>query len=359
MVKIGLFSDTHLGCTVGDVRTNKTFKINKLRLAAIEYDFAKAFNFIVDKFCERKDDLDLIIHSGDFFHFPYKGTNAQLSEASRIIAGRGIKKLNELNIPIIIIDGNHGIFNAKRVSTLQQFEVFENVKVFTFWRDLIKAIQDSKPLIFKKDDFAVHCFPFVNPEDVELYSSKLLAQYKNWTNSYVLNHVKDSDIINIGLIHGMTVDKSLPSDLDYGSFDFFIAGHDHVRNKIGSEIFYPGSTEKWKFDSLKTSEKKKKRYFYVVDVEKGRREKIEDLEIPLRQMFVDSIEIGLEDNDTEILDRIKNKIQEFGLNQPFNEKTAARVKIFLEGKIGLSTWTKLSPNLTSLQKEILFSENTN
>ncbi|NHI90871.1 MAG: hypothetical protein EAX96_00125 [Candidatus Lokiarchaeota archaeon] len=358
MVRIGVFSDTHLGCTVGNVRPNIYYEIGKIRLSPIEYDFTKSFNEIIDIFCEEKKDLDLIIHAGDLFHYPYKGTNIPLSEAARVIAGRGFKKLNELGIPIVIIDGNHGIFNRRRISTLRQLEVFENVRIFTFWRDLMSCIRNSKSMVFENEEFVVHGFPFADPEFLELLSPNLSEIYNKWINQYELNFLKHTQKINIGLIHGMEIDKSFPRNLNKDAFDVFVAGHDHIFKEKG-KLIVPGSTEKWRFDALKIPEDKKNRFFHFVNAEKDKNPVFDPVKISTRNMFVESINVDLNDNHTEILNQIENKLIELKLNEKFDEKTASRIKIFLTGKIGLSTWSKLSPELNLLTQNVLSSKNFN
>ncbi|NVM54651.1 MAG: metallophosphoesterase [Candidatus Helarchaeota archaeon] len=357
-MRIGLFSDTHLGCTVGDTRRNYTYQLDELRLNSIEYDFAKAFNYAVNYFVEERNELDLIIHAGDFFHFPYRGTKTILSEPSRVIGGRGIKRLNELNIPIVIIDGNHGIYNVKKISTIRQFQIFENVRIFTFWNDALSAIVNSTAMMFEQENYCIHAFPYINPISLQIMGADLHDLYKAWINQYEINHLKNSDKINICLIHGMTADATLPKELNPNRFELFIAGHNHL-SKTEKNYIVPGSTEKWKFDSIDIEEKKQKRFFHFVNIEKNEAPEIESVEIPTRRMIVESVEIDLDDTHQEIYNRIHQKLEEHELIEKFDDESAARVKIILTGNIGYSTWSDLSPNLTKLSNMVLSAPNYN
>ncbi|NVM28575.1 MAG: metallophosphoesterase [Candidatus Helarchaeota archaeon] len=357
-MRIGLFSDTHLGCTVRDTRAGQYYRLDQFRLVPIEYDFARSFNYIVDSFIEEKGNLDLILHGGDFFHYPLRGTKTFLSEPSRVIGGRGIKKLNDLNIPILIIDGNHGLYNIRRISSIRQFQIFENVKIFTFWRDAIRAINKKEALVFNHDGVRVHAFPYINPISMQIMSAKLYDRYQTWINDYEFKFLTKSDKIDICLIHGMKADETFPNQLHPEKYDLFVAGHDHLFKPDGNFII-PGSTERWKFDPVNLVEEKQKRFFHFINIEKNEKPEIESVEIPIRRMIVESINIDLDDTHQEIYGQIEKKLDEHELIEKFDAESAARVKIILTGNIGYSTWSNLSPNLTKLSNMVLSSPNYN
>ena len=86
------FSDSHLGFQAYD-------NVDHNGINAREQDVYNAFTRVVDRICEDKPDL--VIHSGDFFHRPSPSNRALTFGLEQL------RRLCDLNIPIVVISGNH------------------------------------------------------------------------------------------------------------------------------------------------------------------------------------------------------------------------------------------------------------
>ena len=91
-MKIIHFSDTHLGYNDLDV-------INEENINQREADFYDAFSQVIKQIIEIKPDY--IIHTGDLFH------RSSPSNRAITFAIQQFNIINELNIPFILIAGNH------------------------------------------------------------------------------------------------------------------------------------------------------------------------------------------------------------------------------------------------------------
>lgn len=86
------FSDTHLGFQAYD-------NVDENGINAREQDVYDAFERVVDRICAEKPDL--VIHSGDFFHRPSPSNRALTFGLEQL------RRLCDLNIPLVVIAGNH------------------------------------------------------------------------------------------------------------------------------------------------------------------------------------------------------------------------------------------------------------
>ena len=139
-MKILHFSDTHLGFNDLDI-------INEDNINQREADFYDAFSQIVEQIKEIKPNY--IIHTGDLFH--------RTSPSNRAItfALEQFKIINSLNIPFILIAGNHSTPRTNLSSPiLKIFENFENIYVS----------YEQKYEKIEFEDIIFHCLPHMNDE---------------------------------------------------------------------------------------------------------------------------------------------------------------------------------------------------
>lgn len=141
-MKILHFSDTHLGYNDLDV-------LNEDNINQREADFYAAFSQVVEQI--KKIKPDYIIHTGDLFH--------RSSPSNRAItyALKQFKIINELNIPFILIAGNHETPRTTLSSPiLKIFDDFSNI--------YCSYAQEYKKIEFP--DVIFHTMPHLNDENI-------------------------------------------------------------------------------------------------------------------------------------------------------------------------------------------------
>ncbi len=112
-MKIIHFSDTHLGFNDLDI-------LNEENINQREADFYDAFSQVIAHI--KVIQPDFIIHTGDLFH------RASPSNRAITFALEQFKIIDELNIPFILIAGNHSTPRTNLSSPiLKIFENFKNV----------------------------------------------------------------------------------------------------------------------------------------------------------------------------------------------------------------------------------------
>jgi DNA repair exonuclease SbcCD nuclease subunit len=350
MVTFLHISDTHLGCTARNTR-NMTIKYLNMNFQPIEFDFARAYWKTISYALDHKDEIDFIVHSGDFYHFPYLRNPYPPSEASRNIAVKGLKRLERAGIPIIIIDGNHGIFNSRRTSTIQSFEVLENVKIVSFWGDFINVLRGSKKQMlvkFPEKECIVHCFPFANIKYLRSLSEDIRDAYLNWLKTYAISN---TDITEIGVIHGMKLDETLPAELLDIDFDYLAVGHNHRFGKITNKAYNAGATERWRFDEVD-----QEKVILNVQAEHGELPKVRSIPLDSRPMLSTTINANTEDTPAVILEKIQKFLNRHKLATGFNFGSACRVKIGIKGDMPHTFWARFNAELTELYNALLRRE---
>jgi len=345
MVTIAHVSDTHLGRRPNDVRD----MLIDRRYRPLEDDFYRAWKLVVKEILDRKDEVDIVVHSGDLFDSPYARNPYPPPEAARNVAAEAFRELKKANIPVVVIDGNHGCYTGYKISTLDHYAIaFDNVHAFTYW-DFVAAFQRGKQLKKKFDGLTVYCYPYVDPRFLE--SIEVIDRYRNWIRSANL----DRRIVNVAVVHGMQADGTLDPNLLNLEFDYIALGHDHNPKRITRNAAYAGSTERWSF-----KESDIPRQFLLVNIEPGNELEITPIEIPQRRpMINETIRIEAEDTAYDIIEKMRRVLQKNGLETPFNYEDAARVKIMLKGETSHETLTRLYAALEEFKHEALTSPNIN
>ncbi len=346
MVTIAHVSDTHLGKRPNDVRN---MALIERRYRPLEDDFYYAWRQAVEEILKRKGDIDLVVHSGDFFDSPYPQNPYPPPEAARNVAAETLEELEEAGIPVVIIEGNHGCYLSYKVSTLNHYAiVFDNVDVFTYW-DFVDNFKQNRAL--KKDfaGFTFYGFPYVEPGFLE--SVQVLEEYRQWVKGIQLDH----EMVNIAAIHGMQLDKTLDPNLLNKDFDYVALGHDHSSKKLVANAWYAGSTERWSFN-----EADDEKCLLLVNVEEKKKIEVETIPLPSRrEMINEKVQVEKEDTAKEIVEALEKVLEKHGLTEPFRYEEAARVRIALEGFTSYETLPRLYTSLEEFKHEILTSPDVN
>ena len=234
------FSDTHLGYSEHH-RIDPVSGLNQR-----EQDFYHAWNQVIDYIKENPPDV--IVHAGDLFHTP------RPSNRAIHVALQGLHAINALDIPVILIAGNH---ETPRIRTTGS--IFESLNLLP----LVYAAFSQKYERFMIKGSAFHCLPHCSlSEELEQALS-------------TIDPVREADY-NILVTHGAWRGRS-----DYGmgefneqqlpdlesvtgfSFDYIALGHYHRFVPIRQTICYSGSTERTSLNEAGTA-----CGFLTIDVEK-------------------------------------------------------------------------------------------
>jgi DNA repair exonuclease SbcCD nuclease subunit len=207
-VTVAHVADTHLG---------KRHYNSDLR----RDDYTEAFNEVVERVIEMKDEIDVLVHGGDLFDSPNPNVNS-VNECIEIFS-----KLEEHDIKVFGIVGNH---ERKREDQ---------------WIDIIDNFENVERLT--KDS--------VDINGVSLYGIDAIRK-PSW-DSADLSIDGDDDKFNILFMHelveppvpGHMADYEAEEILDRVGLDIDILAlgdyHENVSDRLnGTFINYPGSTEK-------------------------------------------------------------------------------------------------------------------
>ncbi len=271
-MKIIHFSDTHLGFSDLDVTNEKG--VNQR-----EADFYEAFKDVVDAIIVEMPDY--VIHTGDLFH------RASPSNRAITFALTQLKRLEELNIPLIIIAGNHSTPRTTTSSPiLEALSTLDNVRaVFE---------QGYEMLVFK--DIVFHAMPHINderivPDELDRMESNIDASKKN----IMMMHC------SVGahyLMHefGEWVYPKEREDI-FEKMDYVALGHWHGFGSVGkhSNVYYAGSTER-----TSSSDKREDKGYVVLNLDEELH--IEHHTIPLRRSLGFSIDVDKYEEEVASLD---------------------------------------------------------
>ena len=227
-------SDTHLG-------------YHQYGLVERAKDYFDAFMSAVDVAIDRK--VDFIIHTGDFFH-THRPSNQTLLEGIEVI-----KRLNDYNIPIFTIAGNHDRGSGVRDTTALEILKHMGLKV------LDNGLDDSLGVNIFGLKYISPIFVRRNLKLEEIFED-LYNKAKNKNNFNILMlHLEFEPFFNSGI--------KLEHYLPEGMYNYVGIGHYHQRqepiNINGSTVVYSGSTEYTQFNEKLHTEKG----CYVVEVENG------------------------------------------------------------------------------------------
>ena len=271
LLNIVHFSDTHLGYNDLDI-------LDENNINQREADFYDAFTQVVEQIKQIKPDY--IIHTGDLFH------RSSPSNRAITFALEQFKIINALNIPFILIAGNHSTPRTNLSSPiLKIFESFENVHV--------AYNQEYKAIEF--EDIVFHTLPHMNDDtkalsQIELCESNIDKKRKN----IMMMHC------SVGAWYLMQEfgEWVYPTDKEYmfEKMDYVALGHWHGFGAVGKHenVYYAGSTER-----TSLNDKRNSKGFVVVNLEESLH--VEYREINIRHIKTYEIDCEELENSVEAL----------------------------------------------------------
>lgn len=287
-MKIGIISDLHLG--------KRNYGIIEL-----ENDFYIQYHKNIQELIKNK--VNTVIIAGDIFDTP-KPSALAISQFQE-----GIRQLNQKNINVLNIIGNHTMLQTPH--HVPADELFTNEFDYQLLNENNKYIQD---------DIAIVGLPYHNNNKLSELKEKihkLAKEIKNYRLKILVLHQEFQEYC------GFSGAKLSIHDIPVQEFDIIICGHIHERKSTlidGTKTFYiqPGSIER-----LNSSEAQDEFYngkgITIIDTGKNldilSREKI--INVPSkRQYLIREYAFMKENNGKDIIatfDTLKRELQSFDL----------------------------------------------
>lgn len=222
-------SDTHLGAS-GFSR-----KLSPSGYNQREEDICNSFQAAVDRIISLKPDF--VLHSGDLFH--------SVRPTNRIInfAIRQILRIVNLQIPMVIISGNHDTPKQRAVGSVFSFFEVLSTHLHLVYRNQYESIKLNRVIIHA----IPHC---LNQEDF----GREMAKIKIVHSPQSMVHSQNRGF-NILMLHGVVAgipefsmgelaEQEIPSSYLEMPFDYVALGHYHRFCEISPRVYYAGSTER-------------------------------------------------------------------------------------------------------------------
>ncbi|RDE13657.1 MAG: hypothetical protein C4K47_05950 [Candidatus Thorarchaeota archaeon] len=320
--RIAHISDTHLGTRPRDGVRSDVWAV-EMRTRVIENDFYERFAEIFDRIASLDPPVDLVIHSGDLYDSPSEENPSQPPVVAQETALSVLKSFTEkTGIPVLIIEGNHGLYRSMDVSLLDSLRMsISGLNVATHV-DLKQAFNKKEPLKYSYDKLDVFCFPYMSASLLE--SSGLVNEFSDWI---MTNQSPSSRKASVAVVHGMDSDRTLPPSILSMGYSYIALGHDHKQHKHSENAWYAGSTERWRFD-----EAGQKKGFLVVEIAANERPSVTPEYIhfarPVFNRRMTTEDIGSTESLTQKIDAW---FSEKGIRGPWDSSTAARIRFDFRG----------------------------
>ncbi|MGY5856378.1 MAG: metallophosphoesterase [Candidatus Thorarchaeota archaeon] len=342
--RIAHISDTHLGTKP---RTGVRYNVwgEEMRSQLLENDFYERFQEIFDKISEIDPPVDLVVHSGDLYNSPWEGNPSQppvvAQETAITVLQNFIKKTG---IPVLIIEGNHGLYRLLEVSLLDSLKLAVPGLDIATQQDLKRAVRTGEPLVHSYDKLDVYCFPFMDP--VVLKSAGLTVGFDDWITSHQ-SRVRTRP--SIAVAHGMDIDETLFKSIFSLDYDYIALGHDHHLHRQSKGAWYAGSPERWRFDEIRHD-----KGFLLVDIEAGSEPVVSPQILEYARLIInEKLVIAKDDTVESVTDKVYALLDENGLKTPWEPSSAARIRLVFEGRASRVSSFDLGMSLEAMRVKIL------
>ncbi len=193
---------------------------------------------------------DAVVHAGDVFH------HVRPKIKPLVIFQKGLQRLKEADIPIIIISGNHDA--PKSYSQTSPFRLFEGLRG-------VSIAQRYRYERFEVGDYDFHCIPFcLEPQDYLEEFQKIERKGRDVLVMHgLVESLRNRKLRSVG-------EHELKDSLLKSDFDYIALGHFHGQTPIASNAWYSGSVEYFNF-----GEAEDRKGMLLLDLETGRAEQVE------------------------------------------------------------------------------------
>ncbi|MFX1482723.1 MAG: exonuclease SbcCD subunit D [Promethearchaeota archaeon] len=348
MVRIAHISDTHLGSKPkAGVRHNVWGQ--EMRSQLLENDFYERFRELFEKITAIDPPVDIVVHSGDLYNSPWEGNPSQPPVVAQETAISVLQNfIRQTGIPVLILEGNHGLYRLLEVSLLDSLKLAVPGLDIATQQDLKQAVSEGGPLLRSYEKLDVFCFPFIDHAVLE--KSEMLNQFDDWITTH---QVRDNDKPTIALAHGMDVDHTLHQSIFSMDYDYIALGHDHHLHKHTTGAWYAGSPERWRFDEVRYE-----KGFLIIDIqEAGKPPLVTPHYLTFERPAInDKLTIAPDDTVESISESVFELFRKHQLNEPWNPKTAARIRVIFEGGSSRLSTFELGMALESLRMNVFSKE---
>ena len=260
-MKILHFSDTHLGYNDLDI-------LDENNVNQREADFYDAFTQIVEQIKEIKPDY--IIHTGDLFHRSSPSNRAITFALEKFI------ELDALNIPLILIAGNHSTPRTNLSSPI--LKIFENYKNI-----YVSYEQQYKKIEFK--DIVFHTLPHMNDETI---ADKQIETCEQNIDSTKKNIMMLHCSVGAWYLMQEFGEWVYPSDKEYifSKMDYVALGHWHGFGSVGKHenVYYSGSSER-----TSLNDKRNSKGFILATLDENEDDNTKSLDIEYKEISIRAI----------------------------------------------------------------------
>ncbi len=245
-----------------------------------EQDFYNAWNCLIEAILSQKPDF--VIHAGDLFHTT-RPTNRAIA-----VALEGIQKVNDADIPFVMISGNHSTPKIRATGS-----IFESIALFPN----VYAAFHSKYQKFEVGNCTVHCIPHCSLTEELQAAFEAIKTGKKARYQILVTHGSWAGQKSFSMGEFNEQKLPVPEAISKIEFDYIALGHYHKHIKIKPTVVYSGSTERTSFNEAGNPTG-----YILVDLEK-----VDYIEIPSRPMFklepIDCREL----NTAQIYDELANR----------------------------------------------------
>jgi DNA repair exonuclease SbcCD nuclease subunit len=282
-LRIAHVADTHLGYSGYGRSAPESGRNQRL------VDFEHAFEAVISDILTR--NVDLVIHAGDVFHH----TRPAWSTLAHFV--QQMRRLDHAGIPAVVIAGNHDTPRLRTTGSLYSLLGFALPRV-----EFITGYE-SDHRVFQDLDLVVHGVPhgsLVNPDPPYLF--------------------KEEGQRNVVVTHGVAAGAKMAGSREQGEtdlrgnlldteFDYVAMGHIHIRQVLGLNAVYSGSTERtsWGDQGADTG------YALVTLGKPGALPQVEFIDTPARPMETLSAIDGAERTARDLADMILDRVGALGL----------------------------------------------
>ncbi|MEX2757322.1 MAG: exonuclease SbcCD subunit D [Candidatus Sigynarchaeota archaeon] len=338
-------ADTHLGFRWDKDSRDDWFELQRVRW--YENDIYSRWKDVLNYTITNKDRIDFIIHAGDIFHVPFASNPSTPPEPARRVLVETLsnffKKTGE-TIPIIAIDGNHGVYQGYRYSPMESIlTAFPGlISYYSIW-DLKKSISENKPLVHKipSKHVNLYLFPYFDYTQSKDYQHA----YEEWLE----NQRPSGEEINIAIVHGSTIDETMHPRILSFDYDYFALGHEHGYREISKRAYYPGSLAPVTFGEIGAENT-----FLEVRISNKSEEPfvIKNALVQNREISVIQVDIKPAMSTAEIVSLVKRELEKFKAVE-WDGNTAAILKVIFSGATSLKQFWGLEAELDNLKAQIL------
>lgn len=270
--------------------------------------------------------IDAVISAGDIFD-----SSVSTSEAIRLYNDIATSICLDMNIPLIVIAGNHD--GAARLSSMHELLKKSGLYVTG------KLTKDIEPIII--ENAALYPIPYFNTDEIRaLFPDKEIKTYEEAMNT-VCKHIyenMDTSLFNIAIAHAFVngaaisdsdrsavIGKALSVSKDiFKNFNYTALGHLHRPQNVSDNIRYSGSPIKYSF-----SEAPFKKSVTIVDTVSGEIQ-TRDI-IPIHDMRI-----------------IRGTLEEILLSTPSYDFIKAEITDKYAGLEALDALNEIFPNLLTV-----------